>query len=223
MMAAVELPLFPLNVVLLPDMILPIHVFEPRYREMMAHCLDADRRFGVCLIKEGFEVGGLATVFEVGTVAEITAATLLDDGRLNIMTEGRERFRLMERSLDRPFPHGVVEMLDEPIGEPEQVEIQANLARDIARRYVTLLLNQDDPATITVELPDDPLQVSYRVANLLQQVHPARSSEMQGLLEAPNAEERLRLEIGILGREYAILERMNQITAPKRKPYGNLN
>ncbi len=222
-MAAVDLPLFPLNVVLLPDMILPLHVFEPRYREMIARCLEVDRRFGVCLIKEGLEVGGLATVFEVGTVAEITSMALLDDGRMNLVTEGRERFRLIERLLDRPFPHGLVELLDEPIGASEQLESQANLARDIARRYVTLLLSQDDPSNITVELPDDPVQVSYRVANLLQQVHPARSAEMQGLLEAVSAEERLRLEIAILGREYAILERMNQITAPKRKPYDNLN
>jgi len=222
-MTVVDLPLFPLNIVLLPDMILPLHIFEPRYREMILRCLETDRRFGVSLIKEGQEVGGSAVVFDVGTVAEITASTMLEDERMNLVTEGRERYRLLDISDDRAYPHGLVELLEEPVGELENANLKASLTRDLARRYVTLLLRQVEPATITFELPDDPLEISYRVANLLQQVHPGRSSETQGLLEAESAEERLRLEIDILGREYAILQRMNQISRPKRKPYGNLN
>src|SRR5579875_1461165 len=85
----VDLPLFPLgHVVLAPSMPLPLHVFEARYRELIADCLRADRRFGIVLIRTGEEVGETPLPHEVGTVAEITAATELEGGRYGIWTEG---------------------------------------------------------------------------------------------------------------------------------------
>ncbi len=222
-MASLDLPLFPLSVVLLPEMILPLHIFEPRYREMIALCLETDQRFGVILIRDGQEVGETATVCDVGTVAEITGSDLLDDGRMNLVAEGRQRFHLLERYMDRAYLHGLVTLLDEPMGAEGNVATYAMAARHLARRYISLLLHEADNESLTVDFPDDPLRLAYRIANLLQQIHPARAGEMQGLLEAATVEERLRREVGILGREYAVLERMNLIREPKRRPYSNLN
>lgn len=222
-MASLDLPLFPLSLVLMPDMILPLHIFEPRYREMIALCLQTDQRFGVILIREGLEVGEIATVYDVGTVAEITGCDQLDDGRMNLIAEGRQRFRLLERYLDRAYLHGLISPLDEPLGVAENVHSHAERARRLARRYVGLLLHETDNQTLQVEFPDDPIELSYRIANLLQQIHPARSGEMQGLLEAETVEDRLGRELAILGREYAILERMNGISEPRRRPYSNPN
>ena len=91
-----ELPLFPLRTVLFPGQTLPLHIFEPRYRQMVADCMASDRTFGVALIREGAEVGGPAVPYEVGTTAVIQGVDRLDDGRLNIVTIGHERFRLQE-------------------------------------------------------------------------------------------------------------------------------
>src|SRR3954453_11337770 len=88
-----EIPLFPLNTVLFPGMPLPLHIFEPRYREMIGACVRDERPFGVVLIKEGREVGEAAMPFEVGTLAKIVGVERLDDGRMNVVTVGTDRFR----------------------------------------------------------------------------------------------------------------------------------
>src|SRR5437867_720934 len=98
---AEEIPLFPLNTVLFPGMPLPLHIFEPRYREMIGVCSDEDRPFGVVLIREGMEVGEAAKPFEVGTMAKIIGIDRLNDGRMNIVTVGTRRFRVMSYATDR--------------------------------------------------------------------------------------------------------------------------
>src|SRR5215216_2373888 len=83
-----ELPLFPLNTVLFPSLPLPLHIFEERYKLMIGTCAVTDNLFGVCLIKEGVEVGGPAEPFEIGTVARIAEIERMPDGRMNLMTFG---------------------------------------------------------------------------------------------------------------------------------------
>ena len=89
-----HLPMFPLNVVLFPGMMLPLHIFEPRYREMINHCIDTKSPFGVLLIKEGQEVDGLATPHSIGTAARIVNVKHETDGRMNIMAVGTQRFEV---------------------------------------------------------------------------------------------------------------------------------
>ena len=87
--------MFPLGTVLFPHAVLPLHVFEPRYRVMMRRCIDGDRDFGVVLIERGSEVGGGDTRFDIGTVARIVQAAELADGRFAIAAVGLGRFRVV--------------------------------------------------------------------------------------------------------------------------------
>src|SRR4051794_30925127 len=81
-----RIPLFPLGTVLFPGMPLPLHVFEPRYQELVRGCLEGDRTFGGCLIRSGQEVGGPADPYPVGTTCEILQVDRLDGGRLRLAT-----------------------------------------------------------------------------------------------------------------------------------------
>ena len=83
-----KLALFPLHTVLFPGMALPLHIFEPRYRQLVDHCLETNSAFGVVLIQSGREVGGPAIPHTIGTTARITAAERLPDGGLNIEAVG---------------------------------------------------------------------------------------------------------------------------------------
>ena len=106
-----ELPLFPLNTVLFPSLPLPLHIFEERYRLMIGSCIVTDNLFGVCLIKEGVEVGGPAEPFEIGTVAKISEVQREQDGRMNLMTFGTQRFKLLEITQREPYLIGRVQLL----------------------------------------------------------------------------------------------------------------
>src|SRR5438445_13035426 len=99
------LPLFPLNVVLFPHMPLPLHVFEPRYRQMIGDCLEEGHSFGVVAIEEGSE-SGPATPYDVGTLAKIVRIDRLDDGRMNLLVMGAARFDVMRAGDHRPGPAG---------------------------------------------------------------------------------------------------------------------
>jgi Lon protease-like protein len=93
-MSVRELPLFPLQTVLFPGMVLPLHIFEARYRTMIDLCLRENKPFGVLLIRDGHEVGGPAITYRMGTSAYITQAETLPDGRINILSVGYQRFSL---------------------------------------------------------------------------------------------------------------------------------
>ena len=100
-----EIGLFPLGLVLLPGERVPLHIFEPRYRELIGECLDEDREFGLVL-------GGESSVEEVGTTAAVVAVIdRFEDGRLNIVVEGRERFRILAETSGRSFRTARVEPL----------------------------------------------------------------------------------------------------------------
>ena len=107
-----ELPMFPLGMVLFPSLFLPLHVFEPRYRVLARHCMDGNREFGVVLIERGSEVGGNDVRTSVGTVAQIVDATELDDGRWVLGTVGTRRVRVHEWLTDDPYPRADVDDWD---------------------------------------------------------------------------------------------------------------
>ncbi|HML00379.1 MAG TPA: LON peptidase substrate-binding domain-containing protein [Acidimicrobiales bacterium] len=106
------LAMFPLSTVLLPGELLPLHVFEPRYRVMMAHCLERRPHvFGVVLISRGSEVGGGDTRTDVGTLARIETLSRSEDGRYGLLARGVRRLRVLEWMPDDPFPRARVEWL----------------------------------------------------------------------------------------------------------------
>ena len=183
------LPLFPLNTVLFPSMNLPLHVFEPRYRLMIGQCLERRTPFGVVLIKEGEEVGGPAVPFDVGTTARIVDVAREEDGRMNIMTRGERRFRILGVVQTVPYLLGRVEELPEPAGDGV-VEVAAQVRKGM-EVYVRLLLGLRGGWVRQVELPRDPVLLSYFTAHFLQ-VEPR--TVKQTLLECATARERLELE-----------------------------
>src|ERR1700753_69301 len=115
--AAIELPLFPLNVVLFPGTVLPLHVFEPRYRQMIVDCQADDKPFGVVLVKIGSELMR-EEIYEVGTLAEIHNLQPLDDGCYDLIAVGMRRFRIVSQHRDMPYLSGMVEPYEDE-QEPE--------------------------------------------------------------------------------------------------------
>ena len=147
------LPLFPLDVVLLPGVPLPLHIFEPKYREMIGECLQDKSQFGVVRAQE-------EGVAPIGCTAEIVAVTKnYDDGRMDIVTQGRERFELVELNHDRSFLRGeVVYLADEP-GKPEANELAK--AVQLHQEILALAGAQQDLAD------DSDFPLSYQMAGSL--------------------------------------------------------
>ena len=138
-MSAVELPLFPLRSVLCPGIALPLHIFEDRYQLMVGRCIEAGDPFGVVLIREGREVGPIASqVATVGTTAAIRQAGRYPDGRLDIVTVGQRRFRIegVDAS-SQPYLIGRVSYLGEPLGGDD--DATAGLARRVGERFLHYL------------------------------------------------------------------------------------
>src|SRR2546430_15968952 len=121
---AKPLPMFPLGTVLFPHAVLPLHIFEERYRSLVETCLQGDGRFGVVLIERGFEVGGGDTRFGVGTVARIVEAARTPDGRYLLATVGTERFRIKKWLDDDPYPRAEVDVIGEPRRVPDGAAVR---------------------------------------------------------------------------------------------------
>lgn len=158
----VRLPLFPLNLVLFPGMDLPLHIFEERYKSMIGECLNQNTPFGVVLIKEGVEVGVPADPERIGTSTRILRSELLDQGRMNIMTKGERRFEIEEIVQHVPHVVGLVRFLVEIEGEG-----CSELVPQINDEYVALVRNLTALTggyTSRVDVPEDPIQLSYSIA-----------------------------------------------------------
>src|SRR5262245_38175495 len=135
-MPSESLPLFPLNIVLFPRMPLPLHIFEERYKTMINRCLSEDRAFGVVLIREGSEVGAPAVPQTVGTRARIHAVERLAEGRMNLFTEGTERFRLLDYVTEpETYLIGMAEPLHDAPADPIVVNPLASDIRTLFHSY----------------------------------------------------------------------------------------
>jgi Lon protease-like protein len=145
------LPLFPLGTVLYPGLLLPLHIFEDRYRQLIRDLLDGGEapRFGVVAIREGRETGvtGVSALFPVGCTAVLRQVEKYPDGRYDIVTVGVQRFRLLELDDSRPYLRGEVELLPDETGDPEQAELAARAVRPAFSGYRRALasLAQHDP------------------------------------------------------------------------------
>jgi Lon protease-like protein len=201
-----DLPLFPLKTVLFPRMALPLHIFEPRYREMIQRCLDEEIGFGVVLIKSGEEVGETAEPYSVGTVARILDAKPLPDGQLNLITMGVVRFRLLQTHADHPYLSGDVARWEDEMGDLKSLPRVTRVAHQIYKEYVTDLLDLSGAEASPHQklAPDDPQILSYAIAVNLQ----IPNEEKQTLLEMETVESRLRQEITLLEREREYVRRL---------------
>jgi uncharacterized protein len=192
-----RLRLFPLNTVLFPGAVLNLHVFEERYRRMIAECLDANEAFGVVLIRDGEEAGDPdVTPHDVGTTAEISEVTPLPAGRYHISTTGGRRFRIARIVSREPYLTAEVEFLDDDDGDEDAraSELTHRVLREF-REYVRLLVAFSGNAS-EVDVPHDPVDASYVVGDALQ----VADALKQRLLELRTAQARLAAELGFLRR-----------------------
>ncbi len=183
-----ELPLFPLHTVLFPYARVQLHVFEERYKALTRFCEEFDSPFGVALIRAGDEVGGLSEPYLIGTTARIEKIHHYPDGRLHLSARGEHRFRI--RRLDEtthPYLLGYVEPLVEASIE-EHNRVAALTSRTIETfQYLIQGMIARPDFNIEVQLPDDPLTLSFIVANFLE----VDNATKQLLIELTDTAERL--------------------------------
>jgi Lon protease-like protein len=190
-----ELPLFPLNTVLFPGATLPLHIFEERYKLMIETCIEERRPFGVLLIRKGYEVGDLAEPFEVGTTAHIARVDQLDEGRLNLMCLGGQRFRTVRVVSEDPYLTGEVEMLETTASDDPKAKELSDDAGSLFAEYVRLYLAMSNQWARSIEMPGKPDMLADFIGSRLG-VNPQTK---QRLLEELSARTRLALEVQILG------------------------
>jgi uncharacterized protein len=217
-----KLPLFPLGTVLFPGLVLPLHIFEDRYKQLVRDLADGPepRRFGVITIREGRETGidGVSALHDIGCTATLRDITEVDDGEYDIVTVGADRFRLRGIDESRPYLTGDIELLDEPAGDDAAAGLAAGAVQQAFRAYLNAIADQG-AATITVpELPDEPLLLSYLVAASMI----IELNDRQELLAQPDALHRLNAERALLTRETAILRELGSTPAPdlRSTPYS---
>lgn len=187
------LPMFPLGTVLFPHALLPLHVFEPRYRALARDCTRTGQEFGVVLIERGSEVGGGDSRFGVGTVAHITEAAEFADGRWALLTVGARRIRIATWLPDDPYPLALVEALPEDRLDERGALLVDDAARAV-RRALTLKAELGEPAASSrFDLSDDPDTAAWQLAALA----PLGPVDRQRLLEADDPRERVRLLVGL--------------------------
>lgn len=199
------LPMFPLGTVLFPTMVLPLRVFEERYRALVRDCLAADREFGVVLIERGSEVGGGDVRTDVGTVARIVEVEEYPDGRFGLVSVGVRRVRVDRWMTDDPYPAAEVRDWPDPgpgPGEAERAESALRAMLVPFRRALALsgeLRETSVPATI--ELADDPGTASFQAAA----VGPIGPLDQRRVLATEGAADRLELLAGLFAEEAEVL------------------
>ncbi len=229
--------MFPLGTVLFPGVVLPLHVFEPRYRALTRLLMEAPegpgREFGVVSIKQGWEVGvdGVKALYDVGCTAELRQVAAYPDGRYDIVSVGRRRFRLHDLdTTSAPYPFGEVEWLpDEPYELAEATLLSVSVA-EVFQRYVALIASvtetqrdEDLPpqpehielrsaaGATALKLPAEPTTLSHLVAASA----PLPQRDRQDLLAEVSTIARLRRELRLLlKREATMLRRLRAVPVP---------
>ena len=199
----VTLPLFPLRLVLFPGQMLPLHIFEPRYRMMINQCVEKEQPFGVVLMREDTPdwrayKGDVELPYQVGTTAHIQRMERLADGRLNIITLGLHRFRVRSLRFDMPFLQGEVESFPmDGAPAPQDARAVSRLLQGYIKQLSQVLNSDIDLG----EMPEDPHALAFVAATALQ----LPWDEKQSLLETPDLPALLSVERSLLGKETMML------------------
>lgn len=203
MLAHARLPLFPIGLVLFPGVSVPLHLFEPRYRQLLADVQAGDRRFGIVCTLAGVSEQSLPPGL-AGCVAEVTEVETLDDGRSNILIVGRERFALEGVTVDAA-PYLVADVVPLPdivaAGGLVLSLLADELRSHFARVVTAVRVLADDPTGVQPELPAEPSQLAWSIASMIEM----ELAQRQRLLE-----------------ERSPLARVEQVTALLRKVLPDL-
>ena len=216
------LPLFPLGTVLYPGLLLPLNIFEERYRELVRDLLDGPepRQFGVIAIRKGRETGvdGISALYQIGCTATLREVAEQEDGRYHLVTVGTQRFRLASLDTSRPYLQGEVDLLEEEVGDEAAAGLAVHAVQRGFQGYLEALASQESVEVTVPELPDEPLLLSYLVAaSMILDL-----SVRQDLLAEPDAERRLGSERALLARETTMLRSLTATPAPdlRNAPYN---
>ena len=218
---AETVPLFPLGTVLMPGATLPLHIFEPRYRQLTVDLVTGavpDREFGVIAVREGFtpDDDGMAALHGVGCTAELRDVRRLPDGRYDIVTRGARRFRLLDLDAEsKPYLMGSVEFLPDVETDDNRGDQAADLTRMLSaaaraahRRYCATAWKSDDWAEPAEDVPSATLPHVLAADCLLPM------ADRQRLLEQTSPTERLRMVRALLAREAGLLAQLRAVPAP---------
>jgi Lon protease-like protein len=198
-----EIPLFPFDVVLFPQMILPLHIFEERYKQMISRCVRESAPFGIVLATGMDEETGSVTTSSVGCTARIARVERLPDGCINIEVVGEERFRILDTHEQMPYPVGLTEPYEDEPAAPEAALPLADDVQRLLRDFLTRTLALMGQSAGGLDLPEDPALLSFTAAYVL----PISNEEKQGLLSDRDASSRLATEREVLLREVTRLRR----------------
>lgn len=188
-MSDVTIPMFPLSLVLFPGQILPLHIFESRYRTMVEEIIDAGRKFGVVLIERGSEVGGGETRKDVGTLAEIIDAEKSSDGRWLLITKGMKRIRISKWLEDSPYPRAEISSVEDEESVNCDREEWLKTVNHMRRVLAIFAELGDNVSPFTIEISEDPLLGSYEMSSII----PVTPFDSQKLLEADSVKKRCDL------------------------------
>jgi Lon protease-like protein len=216
--AAIELPLFPLNAVLFPGVVLPLHVFEPRYRQMIADCQQQEQPFGVVLARPD-SVHLQEEPYAVGTMAEIRDLNRLEDGRYILMALGLRRFRILSQHRRKPYLSGIVELYKDAPDPLEDLDLYLKQAHSLFGTYLEMLLkaaNEEDK-DMRSHLPISAEELSYFIAYFLD----IQDEQKQHFLELTSTLQRLQEEVAILRREVPFMRQI--LEKPQDRKRSMLN
>jgi Lon protease-like protein len=200
------IPIFPLpNTVLFPNVFLPLHIFEPRYRAMVADALTGDRIIGMVLLRPGYEAtyDGRPPIYPIGCAGLVTHSEPLGDGRYNIVLRGLEKFRVTGEDASRPYRLAQVEPIPEPIAEGDRDAIRKQRQRLEALLAAAIERGGADPR-FPPAVPDEDL------VNALAQYIQLEPLERQALLERR----------GVLARLLGLIELLEMKTFSRGAPKG---
>src|ERR1051326_1950192 len=180
-----ELPLFPLPVVLFPGALLPLHIFEERYKQMIKDCLDSDKMFGVSY--HGERENWPPTLGRIGAIAQIMAVVPLDEGRMNILTIGGLRYRTSRYVGTDPYLKAEVELFQDDPDDQDTAPLVADV-KQLYERASSALKELDEEQIPLGELPESPEEFSFAIAASLQ----LPLEKKQSLLELRSTPMRLK-------------------------------
>jgi uncharacterized protein len=217
-----RLPLFPLGSVLYPGLVLPLHIFEERYRQLVADLLDGPepREIGVIAIQHGRETGvdGVSALYQTGCTAVVRRVEKHDDGRFDLVTVGSQRFRLLSLGEQAPYFSGDIELLPDELGDDGEADALVPAVQQAFREYLQTLSDRGGARVSIPELPGEPILLSYLVAAAVVVDLPVK----QQLLEEPDAHRRLAAERRLLAAERRLLQSLTATPAPDLRfsPYS---
>lgn len=200
---ALEIPLFPLNLVFFPRMELPLHIFEPRYRLMVNECYEQEQPFGIVLVRPESEPLR-EEPYPIGTMAEIEALDRLEDGRMNLIARGLQRFRILSQHRKKPYLSGIVEIYSDTIEVEPTLDQFVQQASTLFRTYLETLLEVGGRSDLEFTLPNVAEELSHFIAHFID----VRDEQKQHMLELTSTRQRLEEEITILRREVPFMRQV---------------